>query len=158
MRYQSFACAFILIMRGSGNEREVLLHLRQNSGYMDEKWDASASGHLEPGESLQDCAVRETMEEIGIRLKPTDLHFVLLNHNYDENYIRAFFVAELPKDQTPKVCEPYKSGGLLWAKLGDLPENIVPFIPKVLECIKQQIHYDDGKFTNLTYFSGKSHK
>jgi isopentenyldiphosphate isomerase len=31
-------------------------------------WDSSASGHLDTGESYDDCAVRELNEEIGLRL------------------------------------------------------------------------------------------
>lgn len=154
MRYQSFGCAFMLLMRGKGAEREVLLHVRQNSGYMDGKYDASASGHLEPGETLENCAVRETKEEIGIDLRPQDLEFKLLCHNVEENYIKAFFTADLPEGQTPRVCEPDKSGGVQWFRLNNLPENIVPFLPKVLQCIERNIQYDDGDFTVLERLGG----
>jgi isopentenyldiphosphate isomerase len=34
-------------------------------------WDSSASGHLAPGESYDDCAVREVQEELGVRLCPS---------------------------------------------------------------------------------------
>lgn len=38
-------------------------------------WDSSASGHLAPGETYDDAAVRETFEEIGLKLEaaPTRL-------------------------------------------------------------------------------------
>ncbi len=149
MRYQSFGCVFILLMRGSGEDREVLLSLRQNTGYHDGEYDVSASGHLEPGESFEQCAIRETMEEVGVGLKPEEIKFVLLNHSAEENYTRVFFLAELPAGVTPHVCEPDKSGGLLWARLDNLPENIEPFHRKVFECIERGIYYDDGNFTKL---------
>lgn len=149
MRYQSFGCAFMFLMRGEGNKREVLLHIRKNSGYMDGKYDASASGHLEPGETLEECAIRETVEEIGISLQPEELKFGLLCHNTEENYIKVFFTADLPKGQTPQVCEPDKSAGLQWFRLDRLPENIAPFLIEVLECIQHGIYYDDGDFTVL---------
>lgn len=153
-RYQSTACAFVFVFRGQGAEREVLLHLRQGTGFMDGWYDASASGHLEPGETLEGCVLRETKEEIGLTLRPEGLEFCFLLHNVEENYLKSFFFAELPADQTPKVCEPDKSGGLLWAKLNDLPEHIAPFLVKALECIKMHIYYDDGNFSILSRLSG----
>jgi isopentenyldiphosphate isomerase len=35
------------------------------------KWDSSAAGHLNPGESYDTCAVREVEEELGFRLPAT---------------------------------------------------------------------------------------
>jgi isopentenyl-diphosphate delta-isomerase type 1 len=32
-------------------------------------WDSSASGHLAPGESYEQCAIREAGEELGLELK-----------------------------------------------------------------------------------------
>ena len=37
------------------------------------KWDSSAAGHLDVGESYAACAIRETREEIGIEISGTEL-------------------------------------------------------------------------------------
>lgn len=37
------------------------------------KWDSSAAGHLDVGESYAACAIRETREEIGIEITSTEL-------------------------------------------------------------------------------------
>jgi len=37
------------------------------------KWDSSAAGHLDVGESYADCAIRETREEVGIEITSTEL-------------------------------------------------------------------------------------
>jgi isopentenyl-diphosphate delta-isomerase type 1 len=45
--------------------------LQQRSPFKDmapNTWDSSASGHLNPGESYDDCAVRELREELGVTL------------------------------------------------------------------------------------------
>ena len=41
-------------------------HLKDTHGL---KWDSSASGHVDPGESYHDCAVREMWEEIWVEPK-----------------------------------------------------------------------------------------
>ncbi|MDH3693458.1 MAG: NUDIX domain-containing protein [Gammaproteobacteria bacterium] len=38
-------------------------------------WDASVSGHLDQGESYEDCAVREAQEEIGLWITQDELGF-----------------------------------------------------------------------------------
>lgn len=148
-RYQSISCTFMILYRGAGENREILLQLRQNTGYMDGQYDLSASGHLEPGESLEDCAIRETKEETGIDLRPEDVKLVFVCHEYEENYVRNIFAAELPEGSEPKICEPDKNGGFKWVKIGEFPANIRPFIPKMFEAMKLGLNYDDMNFTNL---------
>lgn len=41
-------------------------------------WDFSAGGHINLGESLVEGAVRETEEEIGVKITPEDLQFVTM--------------------------------------------------------------------------------
>ena len=53
---------------------EVLLQLRQNTGYMDDHWAAAAAGHVERGETAFDAAHREAAEEIAV--DDLDLEFV----------------------------------------------------------------------------------
>ena len=45
---------------------EVLLQLRQGTGYRDGHWAAAAAGHVEKGESVYDAALREAAEEVGV--------------------------------------------------------------------------------------------
>jgi len=39
-------------------------------------WDVSAAGHLSAGESARDAAVRETFEELGLRIDARELQFL----------------------------------------------------------------------------------
>jgi len=57
--------AQVLLFNSSGE-----LFLQKRSMHKDEfpgLWDSSAAGHLAPGESYRDCALRELEEELGIR-------------------------------------------------------------------------------------------
>lgn len=155
MHYTSNNCAYMILTRGQGAEREILLHLRQNTGYMDGMYDLSASGHLETGESLQQCIIRETKEEIGVALNPQNIQMIFVNHDVAANYIRTIFTAELPRGVIPKNCEPDKCGGLLWVKPNELPENIEPFVPLILTAFRLGLNYDDENFTNLKHLQSQ---
>jgi len=54
------------------NNKSGELYLQRRSAFKDThagKWDSSASGHVDPGESYHDCAVRELREELWARAK-----------------------------------------------------------------------------------------
>ena len=66
MRFRVVPAAYVLLLRpaGSGPD-EVLLQLRQHTGFMDGHWACAAAGHVEAGESVLAAAVREAAEELG---------------------------------------------------------------------------------------------
>ena len=41
--YRSYSAVFPILLRDGKDGREVLLHLRQNTGYMDGTWDLPAA-------------------------------------------------------------------------------------------------------------------
>lgn len=147
-RYQSTVSVFLVLTRETENGKEILLQRRCNTGYMDDKYDMAASGHLEHGESLTEAVARESMEEIGIKVLEKDLELVTLIHPYQDDYINVFFK---PKkyEGIPKIMEPNKCDDLRWFNINDLPDNTIPRIRNVIECIKKDIMYDDGYFTRL---------
>ena len=70
-RFVVVPAAYVFLLRdgalssGSGGP-EVLLQLRQNTGFMDDHWAAAAAGHVEKGETAYDAARREAREEIDV--------------------------------------------------------------------------------------------
>ena len=56
--------SYVFLLREStdGTGTEVLLQLRQGTGYMDGHWAAAAAGHIEQGESVFEAAAREAAE------------------------------------------------------------------------------------------------
>jgi 8-oxo-dGTP pyrophosphatase MutT (NUDIX family) len=113
--------------RAEGGD-EVLLQLRQNTGYMDRHWAAAAAGHVERGETAYDAAHREAREEIGVELE--DLQFVtsMQRTQHDEpidERIDFFFTCRAWNGE-PRIVEPAKCAALDWFALDALPDPLVP--------------------------------
>lgn len=147
--YSRLAVNLVLIKKDpTSGRKEILLQLRQNTGYMDNMYDFACSGHVDKGETFTQALVREAREEIGITVKEKDLKFLATTHHSDGDHVLLYF-SPITYEGTPTVCEPEECGGLLWADMNNLPENIIPYVANVLECIKIGIQYDDGQFSRL---------
>jgi 16S rRNA (adenine1518-N6/adenine1519-N6)-dimethyltransferase len=70
---------------------ELLLQKRSNwKDREPSKWDSSAAGHLEPGETYEAGALRETEEELGIRPKLTPLGKIRACSNTGQEFVEVF--------------------------------------------------------------------
>ncbi|WP_433500232.1 NUDIX hydrolase [Sphaerimonospora sp. CA-214678] len=113
---------------------QILLCLRQGTGYADGLY-CLPSGHLEAGETIVECAIREAREEIGVTIDPVDLRpATVVHHLSPESQPRlgVFFTATRWEGE-PYNAEPGKCGGLTWAPIADLPDNTVPYTAAGLE-------------------------
>lgn len=71
-------------------------------------WDSSASGHLDTGETYDDCAVRELREEIGLRLSgpPQRLFKLPASAETDQEHVWIYrCTAEGPFELHPEEIE-----------------------------------------------------
>ena len=136
-RFVVVPAAYVFLLREGDAGPEVLLQLRQNTGYMDDHWAAAAAGHVEKGETAYDGARREAREEIGV--EELDLVFVTSMQRtrsaepIDER-IDFFFTARSWRGE-PRIVEPEKSAGLEWCRLNDLPDPVVPHELAVLQAV-----------------------
>ena len=146
--YSRLAVNLVLTRTNENGEKEILLQLRQNTGYMDNMYDFACSGHVDKGESYTTALVREAKEEIGIGVKEEDLVFLAVNHHYQADHVQLFFTTNNYEGE-PTVCEPEECGGLLWADIDNLPDNLIPRYRNTILCIKNNILYDDDDFTFL---------
>ena len=146
-RYQSRVAVFLILMRETNGEKEVLLQRRCNTGYKDGEYDAACSGPVEAGESISAAVVREASEAIGIEVTEYDLKLVQVIHAYKENYLNAFFTVDNYKG-VPEIKEKDKCDDLNWFKVNDLPENTIYRIRNVIDNMQKGILYDDSEFTH----------
>ena len=146
--FSRLAVNLVLTRVNENGNKEILLQLRQNTGYMDNMYDFACSGHVENNESFTKALVREAQEEIGISVKEEDLIFLAVNHHYQADHVQLFFTTNSYEGE-PTVCEPDECGGLLWAEIDNLPSNTIPYVANVIEDIKLGIQFDDGDFVNL---------
>lgn len=69
------------------------LLLQKRSAWKDRepsKWDSSAAGHLEPGESYEAGAIRETEEELGIRPQLIPIGKIRACSNTGQEFVEVF--------------------------------------------------------------------
>ena len=121
----------------------MLLHLRQNTGYMDGCWDFAGSGHVDENETARQAVARECLEELGITVDPADAEFVHLCHRVAGGDGRTYYDHVLRDPEIsavePAVMEPEKNAGLRWFPTEALPENTSTAVEVMLRpCLRGQ--------------------
>jgi 8-oxo-dGTP diphosphatase len=84
---------------------------------------AWCGGHLEFGETLEACAIREVREETGLVVLSLKLLCVSNIIAYNKHYIDFEFLTEVEPGQ-PQVLEPDRIEGWYWYDLNNLPSPL----------------------------------
>jgi 8-oxo-dGTP diphosphatase len=147
-RFVVVPASYVFLLRDGAYGPEVLLQLRQNTGYMDDHWGAAAAGHVEKGETAYDAARREAREEIDVGDLPlsfvTTMQRTRGGEPIDER-VDFFFTARSWSGE-PRIVEPAKCADLRWFPLEALPDPVVPHELRVLQGII------DGELAPYTTF------
>ena len=119
-----------VIIRRDG---KVLLGKRKGS-HGESTWGLPG-GHLEAGETIESCAIRETEEETGLQIEHTT-HIGFTNDIFEveqKHYVTLFVEARDPGG-TPQIMEPAKCESWDWFSKADLPRELfLPFRSLVLQ-------------------------
>ena len=102
-------------------EGKILLAERKGS-HGQNTW-ASAGGHLEFGETLEECARREVLEEFGIHIQRMTFLCVSNIIAYDRHYVDFEFLGDI-SIQIPKIQEQEFFANLQWFSLSELPNPL----------------------------------
>jgi 8-oxo-dGTP diphosphatase len=98
-------------------------------------------GHLEYGETMEECIRRETREECGIEID--NVRFQLLRdvmYYMPKHYVQVGFIADW-KEGIPAALEPEKFYDLDWYDLSHLPEPLFGPSKNLIESYKSGKNY-----------------
>ncbi|WIA14295.1 hypothetical protein OEZ85_002829 [Tetradesmus obliquus] len=113
----------VIVRRGD----QILLG--QRHGSLGEGEWALPGGHLEHGESFEQCAAREVLEETGITI--SDVHFAAAENVVfptGQHYVVIFMQGKAAEDAEAVVVEPEKCKGWRWLAFSWAPRSPRYFI------------------------------
>lgn len=140
-RYKSKIVVDLLLKRkNENNKEEILLLLRENTGYRDGYYDLPG-GHVDENEDLFFAMIREAKEEIGINIFREDMKIVHIYHNFRNDMLK--FVFSVNKYEGNLINnEPEKCKELKWFEVEKLPENIIPKIREEILNVENSVLYN----------------
>ncbi len=135
--FQMPVAAHLLLKR----ERDVLLLLREGTGYEDGKYSVVA-GHLDGSESGTDAMIREAKEEAGIDIRREWLEFACVVHRKapDRESIDFFYTCNKWEGEI-KNMEPKKCGELRFVSEDAIPENTVEYVRAGIQAVRNGVKY-----------------
>ncbi len=141
-RFVVVPAAYVFLLRDRDAVTEVLLQLREGTGYLDGHWAAAVAGHVERGESVLEAAIREAAEEVGIAdvaLSPLcSMHRTGAGDDPVDERVDWFFTSHTWTGE-PRILEAHKAADLRWFPLDVLPEPVVPHEQRVLRLLGDQL-------------------
>ena len=122
--------------------REGQVYLARRRGSHGESTWGSAGGHLELGESLEECGRREALEELGVKVG--NLRFLCVSNiiAYGKHYVDIEFLGEIG-DQEPRPAEgDFSQSG--WFSLDNLPQPLFEAMRYALDSVRSGRQYNSG--------------
>ena len=140
---ERFKCpmgVFLLLQK----DGKMYLQLRKNCSFSG--MYGAIGGHVDGGETIVNAIIREAKEEVGIDLKEDDLVLGTICHSNagGKEYMQFFFLTKtwngVLQNQEPDKCERIDA-----FDIGNLPDNVVPYLKVALDKIRLGQHFfEDG--------------
>ena len=136
---QTHLCGWMVLQRGDGT---VLLARRSGVRYGEGLWGLPG-GHAGLRESWAAAAVRETNEEVGVRVEPADVVPLGVQRYVDGGYagVDAFFLARRWQGEPAPVSE---CSEVAWVDPAQLPADALAWLgPSLHRLLRQGIWLDE---------------
>ena len=124
------------------HDNKILLLRRFNTGFEDGNYSVPA-GHLDGDETVRMAAVREALEEIGVKIDLHDIDFATVVHRKSDDERVDFFVRIKDWQGEPFNAEPEKCDELRWYELDALPENTIPYVRQAIRNSLDAIPFEE---------------
>ncbi len=100
-------------------ENKILLSHESNTGFY-----MSPGGSLEEGETLEECCIRELMEETGFKVKPIKQFVTVNEYCYDTLYVSNYFICDIVGECERSLTETETAKGMVpkWVELENAVE------------------------------------
>lgn len=136
-RFKSVVAVHLILIEGN----QILLQRRYNTGYEDGNYSVVA-GHIDGGESVLHAMKREALEEAGISISEENLQIVHVMHRKakDRESIDYFLTCKNYTGQI-QIMEKDKCDELAFYDLKNLPNNVIPYVRKAIECYQNNIPF-----------------
>jgi len=139
----------VIVMKGD----QVLLMRRSNS-HGDGTW-SSPGGHLEYGESPEECAIRETQEETGVII--SDVTFRAITNDLfemqEKHYITIWMEGRYVSGE-PRINSPREMSELGWFSWTALPHPLFLPLEHLLAGWQKLLEGNGGQSKNALFVEG----
>lgn len=107
------------------DDRVLLLQRSSDSAWMPNVWHVPG-GHVESDETVQEAAVREIAEELGVTVAVEDMVFqgVVVYDETNGNAVDTFQFCAYRWSGEPRLLEPHRHRAMEWFQVDKLPDNI----------------------------------
>lgn len=124
------------------NDKVLLVH-RKSTGRNDNLYGL-VGGLVEAHETVQDAAVREIKEEVGVEVRKEDLHFAhcVSQLQNDTEVVGIYFLVTQWIGNLINN-EPAKHDSIEWFPLDNLPDDIIERNKQVIEAVQKNVLYSE---------------
>ena len=132
-------CSWVVLQRP---DTRVLLARRHQVDYADGLWGLPG-GHAARDETWRAAAVRELLEEVGVRVEPAELKPLGISRYLDSGIhgVDAFFLATKWSGEPSAIAE---CSEVDWFDPTRLPKDVLPWLPTALAVhLKERIWFHE---------------